>query len=108
MKNHGSLYVKGERRPNQGGSRPGAGRPTKEEAAAKEEMIRVALDTLKLSMFKAVSTLVRLLDSDAENISLRAAESIISFTQKAIEHEELEKRIKALEERLIQQGGNYR
>jgi len=43
-----------------------------------------------------------------ENVSIRAAESIIAFTQKALEHEELEKRIEALEARLSQQGGNYR
>ena len=89
----------------QGGKRPGAGRPTKEEQAAKEDLLHSALDTLKLSMFKAVTTLVKHLDSEAEHISLRAAESIISFTQKAIEHEDLEKRIQALEEKLIQQGG---
>jgi hypothetical protein len=51
---------------------------------------------------------VKHLDSDHENISIRAAESIIEFTQKALEHEELERRIEALEAKVIQQGGNYR
>src|SRR5437762_2583033 len=50
----------------------------------------------------------RALDSERENISIRAAESIIEFAQKALEHEELEQRIEALETRLAQQGGNYR
>src|SRR5262249_15792684 len=86
-------------------TRESPGRPTKEEAAAKEEMVRVALDTLKLSMFKAVTTLVKHLDSEQENISIRAAETIIEYAQKALEHEELEKRIEVLEEKLIQQGG---
>jgi hypothetical protein len=36
---------------------------------------------------------VKHLDSKRENISIRAAESIIAFAQKAIEFENLEKRI---------------
>jgi hypothetical protein len=48
------------------------------------------------------------LDSKRENISIRAAEDIIEFTQKAVEHEKLEKRIEALEARLSQPEGNYR
>ena len=48
------------------------------------------------------------LESAKETISIRAAESIIEFTQKALEHEELERRIEALEAKLIQQAGNYR
>jgi len=51
---------------------------------------------------------VKLLDSDKEVIQARAAEDIIEFTQKALEFENLEKRIEALEARLNQQGGNYR
>jgi hypothetical protein len=35
------------------------GRPTREEAAVKAEMIRVALDTLKAAMAKATETLVK-------------------------------------------------
>jgi hypothetical protein len=106
MKNHGSLYVKGERRPNQGGSRPGAGRPTKEEAAAKEEMVRVALDTLKAGMADAVQTLLRLLQSANEPIQARAAEHIVNFALKCRDQDELERRIAALEEKLIR-GGSY-
>jgi len=51
---------------------------------------------------------VKHLDSSRENISMRTAESILQFAQKALESEELEKRIEALEARLLQQGGNYR
>ena len=65
-----------------------------------------ALDTLKSSIAKAVETLTKHLDSEHENISIRAAESIIEFAQKALEHEELEKRIEALEARLDQQRGS--
>ena len=76
----------------------------RQRAAAIEQ----ALDSLKANLTKATETLVKHLDSERENISIRAAESIIEFAQKALEHEELERRIEALETRLAQQGGNYR
>jgi AcrR family transcriptional regulator len=74
----------------------------------RDELIERALDTLKANVTKATETLVKLLESKSEPIKARAAEDIIEFGQKAIEHEELEKRIEALEERLLQQGGNHR
>jgi hypothetical protein len=73
----------------------------------RDELIRGALDSLKANVSRASETLVKLLASKSEPIRARAAEDIIEFVQKAIEHEELEKRIKALEEKLIQQGGNH-
>jgi len=91
-----------------GGKRPGAGRPSKKEAAAKEEMIRAAMDALKLSMFKAVTTLVKHVDSRQENISIRAAQSLIEYALRAVEHDELEHRIQALEQAAQQQAGNFR
>jgi hypothetical protein len=63
-------------------------------------VIERALDSLKANIAKATETLIKHLDSKRENISVRAAERIIEFTQKALEHEELEKRIEALEARL--------
>ena len=51
---------------------------------------------------------MKLLDSDKEGIQARAAEDIVQFTERALEHEELERRIEALEERLLQQGGNHK
>ena len=74
----------------------------------RDELIRGALDSLKTNVSKATKTLVKLLDSKSEPMRARAAEDIIEFAQKAIEHEELEKRVQALEERLVQQGGNHR
>jgi len=74
----------------------------------REIVIERALDSLKSNIAKATQTLVKHLDSKRENISIRAAERIIEFVQKALEHEELEKRIEALEERLLQHGENYR
>lgn len=66
----------------------------------RDELIERALDSLKANVTRATETLVKLLDSKSEPIKARAAEDIIEFVQKAIEHEELEKRIEALEERL--------
>ena len=68
----------------------------------REEVVREALETLKANVSKATETLVKLLDSDKEGIQARAAEDIIEFTQKAIELEELERRIASIEEGLDQ------
>jgi len=64
----------------------------------REEVVRGALETLKANTAKATETLVKLLDSDKEGIQARAAEDVIEFAQRVIEHEELEKRVAALEE----------
>ena len=79
-----------------------------EHRRQRDAVIERALDSLKANIAKATETLVKHLDSDREHISIRAAESIIEFAQKAIEHEELERRIEVLEARLAQPGGNYR
>jgi hypothetical protein len=71
----------------------------------RDELIQRALDTLKTAIAKATETLVKHLDSQQPNVSLRAAQSIIEFAQNALASESLEKRITALEERLIQQRG---
>ncbi len=73
----------------------------------REEVVRGALDTLKANVSKATETLVKLLDSEKEGIQARAAEDIIEFAQRAIEHEELEKRVGALEE-LMRERRNSR
>jgi uncharacterized membrane-anchored protein len=74
----------------------------------RDELIERALDSLKANVSRASETLVTLLTSKSEPIKARAAEDIIEFAQKAMQHEELERRIEALEERLVQQGGNHR
>jgi len=73
----------------------------------RDELIERALDSLKANVSKATETLVKLLDSESESMRVRAAEDIIEFAQKALEHEELERRLEALEARISQQG-NYR
>ncbi len=74
----------------------------------RDAVIERALDSLKANIAKATETLVKHLDSKRENISIRAAENIIEFAQKALEHEELEKRIEALEVMFIQREGHSR
>jgi len=74
----------------------------------RDELIERALDSLKANVRLATETLVNLLDSESESIKARAAEDILEFTIKAIEREELEKRIDALEKRLLQQEGNHK
>jgi AcrR family transcriptional regulator len=66
----------------------------------REQLTAIALDTLKASIAKATVTLVKHLDSAKESISMRAAENIIEFAQKAFEYEKLESRISELEERV--------
>jgi DUF1680 family protein len=74
----------------------------------RDAVIERALDCLKANIAKATETLVKHLDSERPNISIRAAEDIIQFAQKALEDEELERRIAALEARIDQQGGHHR
>ncbi len=74
----------------------------------RDEVVRRALEALQANVTKATKTLVKHLDSKHENISIRAAESIIAYTQKVLEHDELERRIEALEEKLSLQVGNHR
>jgi hypothetical protein len=80
----------------------------KELKRQRDAVIERALDSLKASIAKASETLVKHLESKGENISIRAAEGIIEFAQKALEHEELEKRIEALEARFMQREGHQR
>ncbi len=70
----------------------------------REEVVKGALETLKANVGKATETLVKHLDSEKENISIRAAENIIEFTQKSLELENLERRIESLEQRSNQRS----
>ena len=80
----------------------------RERKSQRDAVIERALDSLKANIAKATETLVKHLGSERETISLRAAESIIEFAQKALEHEELERRMDALEARFTQERRNYR
>ena len=97
-------FQKGNKFGRGGRQNPPGGRPSKEETAAKIEMRRAALDALTTGMTQAVQTLLRHLSSKNENISIRAAESVLEYALRSIECEEIEQRLVALEERL-QQGG---
>jgi hypothetical protein len=84
-----------------GGKRnPPGGRPTKEQATAKAEMRRAALELLTTGMVKAVETLLRHLSSKNENVSIRAAEGVIQYALRAYENQEIEEKLAALEARL--------
>ena len=71
---------------------------------ARKEYVESAFRTLRLAAKRAAEKIVKHMECTDERISLRAAEDILEFTQKALEHEELEKRIEALEARVAQQG----
>jgi len=72
----------------------------------RDVVIERGLDSLKANISKATETLVKHLNSEHENISIRAAERIIEFTQNHWSMTNLERRIEMLESRLAQQGGH--
>ncbi len=74
----------------------------------REEIVTGALETLKANITKATGVFVELLDSKNESIRHRAAKDIVEFTQKALEHDELERRIEALEGKLGLQVATHR
>jgi hypothetical protein len=67
-------------------------------------VIKAALEKLQACVTEAVDTLSSLLSSKNENIRLRASQSIIDYTLKSIELQDLEKRISILEEQLTSKG----
>jgi hypothetical protein len=73
----------------------------------REEVVSEAMERLKAGVNRAVAKLLGLLESEKETIQARAAEDVIEFAQRAIEHEELEKRVAALEE-LMRERRNSR
>jgi hypothetical protein len=95
-------FPKGNKFGRGGRQDPPGGRPTKEQQAAKQEMLNAALDALKMGALKAVLTLTGRLESEDEAIAVRAATAIIDFALKAHQAQELEARISALEARLEQ------
>jgi len=69
-----------------------------------DELMENAMQTLKANVTKAAQTLVKHLDSEKENISIRAAERIIEFAQRSVETEDLEHRIQTLEQKNKEQA----
>jgi HD-like signal output (HDOD) protein len=70
----------------------------------RERVVEGALETLKASITKATETLVGLLDSQNEAIRKGAANDIINFTLKAMELQDLEKRLSAIEKAVDERG----
>lgn len=67
----------------------------------RKEMIDQAKDRLKYGMTKAVDRLMELLEDRQASIQLRAAQAILEHGFKAIEQQEIEQRLKELEERIL-------
>src|SRR5262245_44815413 len=93
-------FQKGNKFGRGGRQNPPGGRPTNEERAAKESMRRAALDTLANGIVEAVGTLLKHLGSEHENISLRAAQSIIEYAIQAHQIDQVEARIAAIEAKI--------
>jgi hypothetical protein len=71
----------------------------------RNEVARDALDSLKVSMTKAVDRLVYLLDSKKEHIAKGAAEKVIEYGIRALELEEFEERLQAIEKAVFANRG---
>ena len=63
----------------------------------RDRITKAAFAVLRAAVSKAISTLIQMLNSDKEMVRLRAAEDILQFAQKAMELEDFERRITALE-----------
>jgi len=68
----------------------------------RKEMIKGALDKLKISIEKAVSVLVELLSSSNEHIRRLASKDIIEYALKSIEIEEVEQRLEKVEQLVLE------
>jgi hypothetical protein len=66
----------------------------------RKELIATALNSLKLHVVRAAETLTGLLSSESQSVRQRAAETILSFTTKSLESEELLQRISDLERKV--------
>lgn len=67
---------------------------------AQDEAFSEGIIRIKSNVTKAVDVLVELLESEDNQIKIRAAENVIEYAVKLSHNDELEKRISSLEERL--------
>ena len=65
----------------------------------RKQLVTQALSILRTSTGKAVQVLIKLLDSDNEMIRLKTAITILEFTERFQEQEEIIERIRILEEK---------
>jgi lipopolysaccharide biosynthesis regulator YciM len=70
---------------------------------AQDEAFSDGITRIKGNVTKAVDVLVELLESEDNQIRIRAAENVIEYAVKLNHNEELDKRINDLEERLKEQ-----
>jgi hypothetical protein len=73
-------------------------------AAAKDSLLRDALDRLRGSLVRSVQTLEILLGSEAEVIRLRSAVAMLEQFGKLHDRQSIETRLAAIEARLAQAG----
>ncbi|MGE5444532.1 MAG: phBC6A51 family helix-turn-helix protein [Ignavibacteriales bacterium] len=75
----------------------------------REKLRDQAFSNLKARLNTAVERLGGLLDSETESIKLRASQAILDYNIKIVKTEELEERLKALEEALERRknGGRF-
>lgn len=75
----------------------------------REKLRDEAFSNLKARLNTAVERLGGLLDSETESIKLRASQVILDYNIKIVETEEIEERLKALEEALERRknGGRF-
>ncbi len=66
----------------------------------REAVVEQAFNRLKIGMGRAVEKLLALLEEGQESIQLRAAEALLDHGSKAVEQQDLERRLSALEEQL--------
>lgn len=72
---------------------------------ARRQVVDVALINLQQTAGEAVATLRRLLTCGQPHVEARAAVAILDQTIKAVELEDLDQRLKALEDHLAEQDG---
>lgn len=70
----------------------------------RKEMVKDALDKLKLAVEKAVSVLVELTSSAHESIRRLASRDIIEYVLKSIELEDIEQRLKKIEGMILERN----
>lgn len=70
----------------------------------RDELIEESLNSLKYSITKATEELIKLADSEREDIKRLACRDIITFGLKAIEVEDIEKRLDKIEEVILRKN----
>ena len=71
----------------------------------REAVVEQAFERLKAGLTQAVDRLLVLLASEQESIQLRSAEVLLTHGIRALEHQELERRVEVLEREILRTEG---